>query len=109
MSNTNKHLNEYLRYKVYRSKRWKDLRKYVILRDKSICYFCGKLVSTHATVHHKEELNELNFTDERVAYDPTNLVCCHQDCHNIHHERFGYKKSIVNDDLSIDYSKRKEN
>lgn len=92
---------------VYKSKLWKEVRLAVIDRDKGICYFCGKIINRKATVHHLEELNEENYTNYDIAYNMDNLVACHSDCHNIHHERFGYKGSIVNDDLSIDYSKRK--
>lgn len=93
--------------KIYKTKLWKQIRLDVISRDRSICYFCGKLVAKRATVHHLEELNEENYTDWDVAFNMDNLVCCHAECHDHHHERFGYKPSIVNFDLSIDYSKRK--
>lgn len=92
--------------KIYKTKLWQDTRKAVIYRDKGICYFCGKLVKRKANVHHLQELNEENFTDFDVAFNLDNLVCCHHECHNEHHHRFGYKDTIVNDDLSIDYSKR---
>lgn len=78
----------------------------MIHRDHNICYFCGKIIGKRATVHHKEELNEENFTDYDIAYGLDNLVACHPDCHNMWHERFGYKHSIVNDDLTINYEKR---
>lgn len=93
--------------KVYHTGRWKKLREYVIFRDKDICYFCGQLVLKHRTIHHKEELNESNWQDESIAYDPKNLVECHDYCHNFHHDRFGFKNTIVDTSLEIDYSKRK--
>lgn len=93
--------------KIYKTKLWKQIRLDVIARDRSICYFCGKLVGKRATVHHLEELNEENYMDWDVAFNMDNLVCCHADCHDLWHERFGYKHTIVNNDLSIDYSKRK--
>ena len=92
--------------KLYKTTEWKKVRQYVIDRDRSICYFCHKVIVKKATVHHKEELNENNYTDWNIALNPDNLVACHSDCHNIHHKRFGYKDSIVNDDLSIDYTRR---
>lgn len=97
---------EYYQKAVYKSKLWKEVRKAVIDRDKAICYFCGKIVSKRATVHHKEEINEDNFMDYNVAFNLDNLVCCHPRCHDEHHKRFGYKGTIVNDDLSINYQKR---
>lgn len=92
--------------RIYKTKLWQETRKAVIERDRAICFFCGKIVAKRATVHHKEELNEENYTDFDVAFNLDNLVCCHPECHNFHHERFGYKHGIVNDDLTIDYSRR---
>lgn len=94
------------RYNVYKTKRWQQVRQAVIFRDKDICFFCGKLILDRRTIHHKEELNEQNWQDESIAYNLDNLVECHANCHNIHHDRHGYKKSIVNLNLDIDYSKR---
>lgn len=95
------------RIAVYKSKRWQNIRQTVIARDKDICYFCGKLILKRRTIHHLQELNEDNWQDEEIAYNLDNLVECHDDCHNWHHARFGYKHSVVNMDLTIDYSKRR--
>lgn len=95
-----------LHKKVYKTKLRQEVRSLVIERDNSICFFCGKIVNKRPTVHHKEELNEDNYEDFDIAYGLDNLVCCHSDCHNAHHERFGFKNSIVNDDLSVNYTKR---
>lgn len=92
--------------KIYKTKLWQETRKAVIERDRAICFFCGKIIGSRPTVHHKQELNEDNFTDFDIAYNLDNLVCCHHECHNEHHARFGYKRTIVNDDLSIDYARR---
>ncbi len=96
-----------MREKVYKTARWKKIRQAVIDRDKDICYFCHRLILKRRTIHHLQELNEDNWNDEEVAYNLDNLVECHDDCHNIHHRRWGYKESVVNTDLSIDYSKRR--
>lgn len=96
-----------MREKVYKTARWKKIRQAVIDRDKDICYFCHRLILKRRTIHHLQELNEENWNDEEIAYNLDNLVECHSDCHDIHHQRFGYKESIVNTDLSIDYSKRR--
>jgi len=97
---------EYYQKAVYETPTWKRIRQAVIQRDRGICYFCGKLVTKRMTIHHMQEIDEKNFSDENIAFNLDNLVLCHSECHNIYHDRFGYKKSIVNDDLSIDYSKR---
>ena len=96
-----------MREKVYKTARWKKIRQAVIDRDKDICYFCHRLILKRRTIHHLQELNEENWNDEEVAYNLDNLVECHDDCHNIHHRRWGYKESVVNTDLTIDYSKRR--
>lgn len=96
-----------MKEKVYKTARWKKIRQAVIDRDKDICYFCHRLILKRRTIHHLQELNEENWNDEEIAYNLDNLVECHSDCHDIHHQRFGYKESIVNTDLTIDYSKRR--
>lgn len=96
-----------MREKVYKTARWKKIRQAVIDRDKDICYFCHRLILKRRTIHHLQELNEENWNDEEIAYNLDNLVECHDDCHNIHHKRWGYKESVVNTDLTIDYSKRR--
>lgn len=90
----------------YKSKRWQKTRELVILRDKDICWFCGQLILKRRTIHHKQELNEQNINDYDIAYNLDNLVECHDYCHNIHHDRFGYKSTIVDTSLEIDYTKR---
>ena len=95
------------RKKVYKTKLWQETRKAVIERDRAICFFCGKVIGKRATVHHIEELNEDNYMDFDIAFNMENLVACHADCHNEHHQRFGYKATIVNDDLTINYARRK--
>ena len=97
----------YYQTAVYKNPRWEPTREAVIKRDRGICFFCGKMVLKRATIHHLTEINEQNYKDENVAFNLDNLVLCHADCHNYHHKRFGYKDSIVNDDLEIDYERRK--
>lgn len=98
---------EYWQKAVYKHPNWKYIRQAVIQRDRDICYFCGKLILKRRTIHHKIEINENNYSDPEIAFSLDNLVECHDTCHNLYHDRFG-KPSIVNEDLSIDYSKRKE-
>ena len=96
-----------MKEKVYKTARWQKVRQAVIDRDKDICYFCHRLILKRRTIHHLQELNEENWNDEEIAYNLDNLVECHADCHDIHHQRYGYKASVVNTDLTIDYSKRR--
>lgn len=91
---------------VYKTTRWQYIRKAVIERDRDICYFCGKLILKRRTIHHILELDEENYSDDNIAFNLDNLVECHAECHNEHHCRF-QKPTIVNNDLEIDYTKRK--
>lgn len=97
---------KYFQKRVYKDPRWKYIREAVINRDRDICYFCGKLILKKRTIHHLNEIDENNYSDENIAFNLDNLVEVHEECHNLHHEMFGYKDTIVNDDLEIDYSKR---
>lgn len=92
---------------VYKDPRWELCRKLVIERDRDICYFCGRLILRKRTIHHLIEINENNYSDPQIAFNLDNLVECHHSCHDLFHGRFG-KPSIVDKDLEIDYSKRKE-
>lgn len=93
---------------VYKSTRWQYIRKAVIHRDKDICFFCGKLILKKRTIHHLQEIDEFNFSDDNIAFNLDNLVECHKTCHDIHHERLlNCKQTIVDDDLNINYEKRK--
>lgn len=93
--------------KVYKTKLWQETRKAVIERDRSICYFCGKIVTGRPTVHHLIELTEENYTDFDIAYNMNNLVTCHPECHDEAHSRFS-KQTIVDPfTLEIDYTRRK--
>lgn len=98
---------EYWQRAIYNSERWEKTRLQVIERDRDVCYFCKRIILRKRTIHHLIELSEENYKDESIAFNLDNLVECHKSCHDIYHDRFG-KKSIVNIDLDIDYSKRKE-
>ena len=98
---------EYYQKLVYKNPKWDPVRQAVISRDKDICYFCGKLILKRRTIHHLIEINEHNYNDDNIAFNPDNLVECHADCHNAYHERFG-KASIVNAELDIDYKRREK-
>lgn len=91
---------------VYKDPRWEKVRQAVIDRDRDICYFCGKLILRKRTIHHLIEIDEHNYKDPMIAFNPDNLVECHHGCHDQFHERFG-KSTIVNADLDINYERRK--
>lgn len=109
-------MNEYKQ--IYFTDYWNDvIRPQVIKRDKGICQDCHKLILRKATIHHIIELNDDNYTNYDIAYGLDNLKLVCPKCHNkIHKKGFSkesndmnYKKeTIVNEDLEIDYSKRKD-
>lgn len=88
--------------RIYKGKRWQRIREAVMKRDHGICYFCHKPILEYATIHHLQEINDLNCDNENITYNLDNLVACHRDCHNIHHDRFG-KSEYVDADLNINY------
>lgn len=84
------------------------MRAFVIDRDNAVCRHCGEFVLDVPEVHHTVELTEENYQDPAVSLNPDLLITLHHSCHDVIHERLKQelKKTIVNDDLSIDYSKR---
>lgn len=72
--------------RFYKSDRWHEARRLVILRDKGMCQMCGN-VGTQ--VHHKIHLNIRNVDDPAIATNPDNLVLLCDHCHNEVHHRVG--------------------
>jgi len=62
----------------YRSKEWKAVRQYVLMRDKYLCCKCGKPANE---VHHKIVLNESNINNKDVILNPNNLISLCKECH----------------------------
>ena len=97
------------RHKFLKSKAWKTTRLFVLARDRRICRHCGKYVFGVPVVHHTVLLTQSNVIDENISLNLDLLWTLHHGCHDEIHERFGrvVKESIVDDELNIDYSKRK--
>lgn len=97
-----------LKQRFYKSKEWRYLRAVIIERDKWICQYCGEYILDIPEVDHEIELTAENYTDPAISLNPDLLKTMHHHCHDIRHNRFGgkIKHTIVNDDLSIDYSRR---
>ena len=76
------------RYKsFYKTKKWQEVRKYVIARDLGLCQKCkrkGK-IKAGKQVHHKEELTDENLTDWNIALNPNNLETLCDECHAAEH------------------------
>lgn len=98
---------EHWKAKVYKTKLWtEEIRPYIFDREDGKCQYCGALILGSYHVHHIIELTEQNYQDYNIAFNVDNLMLLHKECHDMIHERFGYKKTIVNDDLSINYERR---
>ena len=69
---------------LYRSKAWKRVREYCLMRDNYLCQICGKPAEE---VHHKIHLTPRNVHDMQVALDPDNLISLCRDCHFTQHKR----------------------
>lgn len=62
--------------KQYHTKRWEQMKLYILDRDNGICQRCGKLITTRFIIHHKHLATLGNF------YDPANLELLCIECHN---------------------------
>lgn len=82
----------------YRSKTWRlfvaDIR-HRRLNDEGLntCEYCGKpIVKAYDCIaHHKEELTEDNVNNAEISLNADNIMLVHHKCHNIIHNKLGYK------------------
>lgn len=81
------------RQKLYQSKRWKDLREYMVQKY-PLCQDClkeGRITPT-SEIHHIKSPFVIGLTEEekaRRAYDENNLVALCRDCHIKRHHPNG--------------------
>jgi len=68
----------------YKSKKWDEVRQYVLMRDKCLCQKCGLAAEE---VHHKIHLSPENITDPTITLNPDNLVSLCKKCHFLIHEK----------------------
>ena len=86
------------RQSFYNSKAWKDIRKYIWLKQSCLCARCYRAVYVDGIsewlpknkrligiVHHKEYLNNENIYDDNIALNEENLEGICIDCHNEEH------------------------
>lgn len=74
---------------VYHTVEWQRVREYVILRAQGLCEQClreGK-VEVGTEVDHIEPLNEQNWQDWNIAYNPDNLQLMCKQCHAAKHSK----------------------
>lgn len=95
----------------YKTKLWKQIRRTYALSKYCICERCGKPVyvdgindyidkdkQIKGIVHHKEHLNQQNYTKDEIAYDESNFELLCIDCHNKEH----FTNEILRDGYKFD-------
>lgn len=85
------------RKRFYNSTMWRNITKYVWLKQNCLCYKCGQPVYIYGIsdpntsykrrgiIHHKEHLTEVNLADENIALNEENLVGLCVSCHSKAH------------------------
>ena len=76
--------------KFYHSKRWKEIRAYVLQRDFYMCQICT--MTNCNTIHHIKELTPMNINDSSITVNPDNLVTVCNRCHNLIHDRYKHSE-----------------
>ena len=74
---------------IYKTKQWENVRQYVIARDQGLCVECKKrgIIKPFKIIHHIVWLTDDNKHDWNIAYNPNNLECLCNDCHEKIHKR----------------------
>ena len=97
------------RQSFYNSKAWKQMRKYIWLKQSLLCNRCHRAVYVDGIsewipkekrligiVHHKNYLNNQNINDDNITLNENNLEGICIDCHNTEHlEGIGSTKNDV--------------
>lgn len=86
----------------YHSKEWEDFCR-IITTERTdedgnvICAYCGKPIVRKYDVirHHKIPLTEENVNDVMISLNPDNIDLVHHRCHNLIHDKFGYKRKEI--------------
>ncbi|MDP3385588.1 MAG: HNH endonuclease [Eubacteriales bacterium] len=81
--------------KLYKSKAWQGVRKYILMRDKYLCQKCK--IAPAEEVHHIVHLNESNINNPMVALHESGLIALCRDCH------FKEHKHKPSDDVGVAY------
>lgn len=84
--------------RFYHSKKWKEIRAYILQRDFYLCQICK--TPNCNTVHHIKELTPQNINDSSITVNPSNLITVCNRCHNLIHDR--YKHSEENQRYTFD-------
>lgn len=90
--------DRYLNQKFYKSKEWKDLRNYVIVRDNGCDLACdGYEIHGKIIIHHMNPItaDHIIHGDNEALLNPDFLVCVSLDTHNAIH--YGDSTLLVSD------------
>ncbi|MBW8384449.1 MAG: HNH endonuclease [Youngiibacter sp.] len=79
--------------RFYKSKQWKNVRKYVLMRDKYLCVKCGQPAEE---VHHIVMLTPENIGDPAISMSDKNLISLCRDCHFREHKEHRLSASGTN-------------
>lgn len=71
----------------YTSRKWKNFRKRVMIRDEYTCQRCKRYgrVTPAREVHHIKHLEDF----PELAFDPSNCISLCKACHNMQHPEKG--------------------
>ena len=78
--------------KFYHSKKWQEIRAYVLQRDFYMCQICK--TPNCNTVHHIRELTPMNIDDSSITVNPDNLMTVCNRCHNLIHDRYKHNEDV---------------
>ena len=87
----------------YHTRKWKEFAHLIKLERTNengaiICEYCGKPIANpyDCIAHHSNTfLTESNVNNPEVAFNPENIQLVHHRCHNLIHEKLGYKRREV--------------
>lgn len=95
-------IGKYTLDNFYTSKEWSKFRK-IVINDRlnseglTICEHCNKAIvkAYDIILHHVNELTHENVNDKTISLNPANILLVHHKCHNIIHNKLGYKDRCV--------------
>lgn len=78
----------------YHSKEWRDMRGYILKRDRYTCVRCG---APGTEVHHITRLNPQNISDRSISLNPSKLELLCDNCHKREHDIDRMKEQSAED------------
>lgn len=95
--------NRKLQNAFYGSRKWQRCRNQYI-SEHPFCERCKKkgIIAAAEHVHHITELDEDNYTDPMVAFNPDNLEALCYECHREEHKPTNHGKPACDSELTFD-------